>query len=202
MLKLLLGTKNKGKISELVRLFSHLDVEFVGLSDFESVIEPEETGTTFEENAELKASYYAKRTGRAALADDSGLEVACLGGRPGIFSARFAGKNASDGENIAKLLDELKTTGTANRVAKFRCAMSLANTNGKIIHTAVGSCSGHISVKPIGCNGFGYDPVFVPDGYGETFGELPNSVKTGLSHRSAAANKIADFLSSNYDLLT
>lgn len=192
-MKLLVATKNTGKIKEMKELLADLPVEIAGLENFENIIEPEETGATFAENAELKANYYALQTGLWALSDDSGLEVEALGGAPGVFSARYAGKNATDAERTAKLLEELAETGDQSRRARFVCVMALADETGAIKFTAEGICEGNIAFAPRGANGFGYDPVFVPDGYEQTFGELSSTVKRKISHRARAIEKIMRF---------
>lgn len=192
--KLLIATKNIGKIKELERLLNDFPVTLRNLQDFPDVAEPEETGSTFAENAALKARYYALQTGLSALADDSGLEVSALNNRPGVLSARYAGENASDTEKIEKLLSELKGIPDDARTARFVCAMALADEEGKIKHLTEGICSGKISFKPSGKNGFGYDPVFIPEGFHETFGELSNEIKQKISHRAHASKKIIAYL--------
>ena len=191
---LLVGTKNAGKVREIAELLADLAVNLRSLSEFENIIEPEETGATFAENAALKAAYYARKTGLAALADDSGLEVQALGGAPGVFSARYGGANSSNAQKISKLLGELKDVRTENRAARFVCVMSLANENGEIIFQSEGVCRGEIAFEPRGENGFGYDPVFIPEGFEKTFGELSGEIKSNLSHRAKAIDKIIRFL--------
>lgn len=191
--QVVIGTRNKGKIAELGDLLGGTGIRLVGLSDFENVPDVPEDGTSFGENAAKKASAYAVRTDNWAVADDSGLVVPALGGKPGIFSARFAGEGASDAENTAKLLKEMHDLEGVKRSACFVCEMAVADPSGVVILTAKGECCGTISHKPFGTNGFGYDPVFIPDGFSKTFGELPDDVKSKISHRSAAASKIADF---------
>ena len=187
-LKLLVATKNAGKVKELRELLANLSIETVDLNDFPSVVEPEETGATFIENAVLKANYYALQTGVWALADDSGLEVEALNGAPGVFSARYAGVGASDVERIEKLLSEIGIT--ESRRARFVCAMAVADENGAIKFTAQGVCDGKIAAEARGTGGFGYDPIFIPEGFYETFGELPNSIKQQISHRKRAISEI------------
>ncbi|QQS41122.1 MAG: RdgB/HAM1 family non-canonical purine NTP pyrophosphatase [Acidobacteriota bacterium] len=191
--RIVIGTRNEGKISELRGLLERSRVELLGLSSFEGIPEIPEDGATFGENAARKASAYAKLTGNWALADDSGLVVPALGGRPGVFSARFAGIGASDTENTAKLLEEMRDLEDDSRSACFVCEMAVAEPSGEVVFRSEGRCHGTIARKPIGIRGFGYDPVFVPEGFSETFGELSEEVKSRISHRSAAASKIADF---------
>jgi XTP/dITP diphosphohydrolase len=193
-MKLVVGTNNAGKIRELNELLTDLPVEIFGLSRFENVSDVEETGATFAENAILKANSYALQTGFWALSDDSGLEVEALGGAPGVFSARYAGENAGDTERIAKLLAELAAVSDEARRARFVCAMAIADEKGAVKFLAEGICEGRIARRPHGANGFGYDPIFVPDGYEQTFGELSSTVKGEISHRARAIKKIIRFL--------
>lgn len=198
--ELLIATRNAGKIRELEELLADLPVKLRSLNDFPGIIEPEETGATFAENAVLKASDYARQTGIWALADDSGLEVEALGGAPGILSARYAGVEASDAERIAKLLGELEKA--ENRAARFVCAMAIADKTGGTRFQAEGICGGEITDAARGTKGFGYDPVFVPEGFSETFGELSGEVKSQISHRARAVNKIIAYLRAFYALST
>jgi len=193
-MKLLVATNNAGKIRELTELLANLPVELYGLSHFEGFFEPEETGATFAENARLKANSYAQQTGFWALSDDSGLEVEALGGAPGVYSARYAGAQATDATRTVKLLDELAATDDAARRARFVCAMAIAAPDGQIKYLAEGICEGRIARNPRGSNGFGYDPIFVPEGFEQTFGELSSTVKRQISHRARAIEKIIRFL--------
>lgn len=193
-MKLVVGTNNAGKIKELNELLNDLPVKISGLGEFENIFDVEETGTTFEENAVLKANSYALQTGCWALSDDSGLEVEALGGAPGVYSARYAGENADNADRIAKLLRELEIAGSESRRARFVCVMALADETGEIKFLAEGICDGLIAAEPHGANGFGYDPVFIPDGYKQTFGELSSTVKREISHRARAIQKIIRFL--------
>jgi XTP/dITP diphosphohydrolase len=128
------------------------------------------------------------------LADDSGLEVMALGGRPGVLSARYAGPDASFEAKMARLLAELDETGNKDRTARFAAAIALADGTGRIIHTATAICPGHIASEPRGSSGFGYDPLFIPDGYEQTFAELPEEIKREISHRGRSFRKIIPFL--------
>lgn len=193
-MELLVATKNAGKVKELVGLLDGLPIRLRELNEFEDIPEPEETGATFSENAVLKARYYAARTGILALADDSGLEVAALGGAPGVFSARYGGAGASYPEKIDRLLREISHAKTENRRARFVCAMALADAAGGVKFLSEGVCGGKIAAQPRGANGFGYDPIFVPDGYSQTFGELSDEIKREVSHRGRAFAKIIRFL--------
>lgn len=193
-LELLIATKNVGKIRELENLLAGLPIILRNASEFEDVIEPEETGETFADNAILKARYYAEKTGLLALADDSGLEVEALNNAPGVFSARYAGENATNEERTAKLLNELEQTNDEKRLAKFICVMAISSEKGEIKFLTEGLCQGKISVNPTGTNGFGYDPIFIPDGFEHTFGEISSEIKQKISHRGRAMEKIIEFL--------
>lgn len=193
-MQILVGTKNAGKVGELRNLLADVPVELHSLDEFENVVEPEETGETFADNAVLKAVYYSEKTGLSAIADDSGLEVSALNGAPGVYSARYAGKDSSNAEKIAKLLEELENSESDDRSARFVCVIVLTNEKGEIIFQAEGVCDGKIADESRGENGFGYDPIFIPDGFDETFGELSSEVKSKLSHRGKAIAKIIRFL--------
>lgn len=190
--QILIATKNVGKVRELEKLLENSSFNLRSLNEFPDVADVEETGATFAENAVLKAREYSQKTNLWALADDSGLEVDVLGGVPGVFSARYAGENASDSEKIGKLLNELEEKD--NRSARFVCVMALANESGEIIHLAEGICDGEIALSVSGTNGFGYDPVFIPEGFGQTFGELSADIKHEISHRARAIREIIRFL--------
>lgn len=193
-MKLIVGTKNQGKIKELRELLADLPVEVFGLDEFAHLSEPEETGATFAENAALKALFYARETGFLALSDDSGLEVEALGGAPGVYSARYAGENATDAERTLKLLGEVAATNDTACRARFVCAVAVADPDGAVRFEAQGVCEGRLAQSVRGTNGFGYDPIFVPDGYEQTFGELSSVIKGKISHRARAIKKIIGFL--------
>lgn len=194
--QLLIATGNAGKIREMEELLADLPLILRGLKEFPDVAEVEETGATFEENAVLKAGGYALQTGLWTVADDSGLEVEALDGAPGVFSARYAGENASDAEKIAKLLGEMKNA--TGRRARFVCSVAVADEKGSIKFLADGECAGRIALTASGTKGFGYDPIFVPDGYRETFGELSGDIKRQISHRARAMKKIIQYLRAFY----
>jgi XTP/dITP diphosphohydrolase len=198
-MEILIATKNKGKIKELESLLENSLITLRSLTEFPDITEVEETGETFVENAVLKARSYALQTGLWALADDSGLEVEALGGKPGVLSARFAGEGekSTDEKNTAKLLDELAKSKNTERFARFFCAMAISDKNGDIKFLAEGICNGEIALSPSGTNGFGYDPVFIPEEFKQTFGELPDKIKQKISHRARALEKIIAFLSKN-----
>lgn len=192
--ELVIATRNEGKVRELQSLFGPLPIRLISLNEFAGIGDIPETGSTFMENARLKACGYAKATGQYSLADDSGLEVVALAGAPGVFSARYAGENSSFPEKIAALLDAVKGTGSKDMRARFTCSMALADSSGKILFGADGICAGTIVDKPRGRHGFGYDPIFVPEGHQETFGELSDEIKQEISHRARAAKKIIRYL--------
>lgn len=193
-ISVVLATRNKGKTRELREIFGASGIRLYGLDDFGEFPDVDETGSTFRENAELKARDAAIRTGRLSLADDSGLEVEALGNAPGVYSARYAGADAGYDVKIARLLAELAATNDVARRARFVCAMAVAEADGRIVHVVEGVCPGSITDAPRGGNGFGYDPVFVPDGFDQTFGELPDEVKQRISHRARAAELIIRYL--------
>lgn len=194
----LIGTKNLGKVKELETLLRNSPLRLRSLNDFPDAIEPEETGATFAENAALKARSYALQTGIWTLADDSGLEVEALNDAPGVYSARYAGENATDAERMEKLLKELDKMADENRKARFVCAMAISDKTGAIKFAAEGVCDGKIAFEAKGANGFGYDPIFVPDGFTETFGELSGGIKQQISHRARASVKIIQHLQAFY----
>lgn len=185
--ELLIATRNAGKVAEFRRLLTGLPLRLRGLDEFALDADAEETGETFAENAAIKADFYCRRTGIPTLADDSGLEVEALGGAPGVLSARYAGPGASDEQRVALLLKELDATGDAERRARFVCVIALADPSGGRTELFAGECAGRIIGEPRGAGGFGYDPVFVPEGHSETFGELPAEIKNRISHRARAA---------------
>lgn len=182
-MSLLIATRNAHKLQEIRALLP--GVTILGTDAYPDVPDPEEDGTTFEANAAIKALAWAKATGLTALADDSGLEVDALGGAPGIHSARYAGVHGDTAANNAKLLRELEGVEPAKRTARFVCALALAQPDGTV-KTLRGTCEGTILASGNGANGFGYDPLFVPQGYTESFGQLPDAVKAQLSHRAKA----------------
>lgn len=197
-IELLVATGNAGKVRELSDLLAGLPLRLRLLSEFEGVPEAEETGETFAENAALKALHYSSRTGLLTLSDDSGLAVDALGGAPGVYSARYAGARATYAERMAKLLAEVEAAGGADRRARFVCVIALADPAAGTLETFEGVCEGRIADAPRGAGGFGYDPVFVPDGHDQTFGELPDEVKRSVSHRARALAQAARRLRSRF----
>lgn len=160
-----------------------LEWEVQTLLDLPEIPDVEEDGATFQENAQKKAVEISLKTEAMVLADDSGLEVDILDGKPGVYSARYAGEPKDDRRNLEKLLDELKDI--EKRGAQFRCVLALAQ-KGEVLFTVEGICRGKIAFQAEGTNGFGYDPIFIPDGYDQTFGELSPDIKHSLSHRGKA----------------
>lgn len=202
--ELLIATRNRGKVQEIQETLAHLPVRLRYLEDFYNVSPVEETGLTYKDNAISKALEYSKQTGLCALADDSGLEVDVLGGRPGVYSARYGGNGASDNERIAKLLIELNQYPDQSRSATFISSMAIAGWNAdvagspsiepQVLAVTEGRCEGVIIPEPRGANGFGFDPVFVPAGYDNSFAELPSRVKAVISHRARALAAMRELL--------
>ena len=184
--KLLIATRNKGKMRELRRLLGGAAREIVSLDDLGIEGEIEETGATFEENAALKAEGYGALSGLPTLADDSGLEVDALGGAPGVRSARYGGADATDADRVALLLENLRKTGATDRSARFRCVIAIS-APGERTRLYSGVCEGVIAPEPRGRNGFGYDPIFEFPNLGMTMAELTDDRKNALSHRARAA---------------
>jgi len=193
VIELVVATRNRHKTREIQNI---LGPEFIvrDLADTE-VPEIRENGTSFEENAKLKALVASRQLPGLVIADDSGLEVNDLGGAPGIYSARYAGANATNSEKIDKLLRELVRVRVTDhgRRARFRCVVALAR-NGDLLGIFEGKIEGKISDTARGDSGFGYDPIFIPDGFEQTFGELPEEVKNTISHRAKAISGVAEKL--------
>ncbi len=191
---LVLGTTNAGKLRELAALLEPHAIACRSLTDEPNAVEVEETGSTFVENAALKAGQQARALGAWVLAEDSGLVVPALGGAPGIFSARFAGAGNADGRaderNNALLLERLARHQGADRAAHYACHAALADPSGTIVATSEGTCGGLIATAPQGEGGFGYDPLFVVPEYHRTFGDLSPQVKGVISHRGRAMRAI------------
>jgi XTP/dITP diphosphohydrolase len=190
-----IGTHNRKKGTELAELLSPLGFSVVTLDDVPDAIEVVEDGDTFAANARLKASQQAVHLGRWVLADDSGLEVDALGGAPGVYSARFAGPNATDEANNRTLLEKLADTPLEKRSGRYVCHVALADPSGAIRAESQDVCRGRIRFEPSGTNGFGYDPLFEVVEYHQTFGDLGPHVKQALSHRSRALRAIVPKLS-------
>lgn len=211
---LLLGTRNAGKVREIETILGDIPWRLRSLDEFANVGIAAENAPTYAENAIAKAQFYARETGLYALADDSGLEVESLNGAPGVFSARYAGEGASDADRRALLLSELRRVTTenprgvgagmhgveVNRRTRFVCVVALAAPDGSVPSTSEGICNGKIIFEERGTNGFGYDPLFVPDGFDQTFAELSDSIKNRISHRARAFLKTREFLLSRESL--
>lgn len=198
---LLIGTGNHGKVREFRELLGQDAFTWHDLSEFPNRTEVEETGHTFADNARLKASGYARQTGLWTLADDSGLEVDALGGKPGVFSARWAQINrtgAGDADNNATLLRQLDAVADADRTARFVCELALSDPQGNIILRARDTVEGRIAREPRGDNGFGYDPLFFIDSLGRTTAQLPADQKHAVSHRGKALRRLRKLMDGLY----
>ncbi len=193
MKELFVATGNRGKLKEFEALFAGVVGQLLSPADIPDVPVVIEDGATFHENAVKKARSAALATGKPVLADDSGLVVDALGGRPGVFSARFAGEGASDDDNNAKLLEEMVDLPAECRSAAFRCAIALCFPDG-ICRTFDGELRGIILDAPRGTGGFGYDPLFLVPEYGQTLAELPLEIKNRISHRGKALAKLMECL--------
>jgi XTP/dITP diphosphohydrolase len=192
-MKIVLASRNKRKVEEIKRMFSGFDIEFLTMNEFPDCPEVEEDGKTFRANAIKKAVNIAKNTGCPAIADDSGLEVFALGGEPGVLSARYAGVNSDDQNNVRKLLREMRNVKNSDRQARFSCCIALAFPDGRH-KTFSGSIRGMIGYRQKGAEGFGYDPVFYPHGHHRTFAEMKGDEKDALSHRGRALRKLHKYL--------
>ena len=190
---LVIATRNEGKLVEVRDQLADLPLRLLSLQDFPNITTIEESGSTFAENAKLKATGYSIQTSLLTLADDSGLEVEALRGAPGIVSARYAGENATDSDRVNRLLAELGMVGDSNRLARFVAAIAIADADGRVLNLSTGICKGSIALSPCGYAGFGYDPVFVPEGYDQSFAELGPS-KAKISHRARALKQTREFL--------
>ena len=193
MPRLLLATNNAGKVAEFRRLLDGCGWEIVAPAEVGLKLAVEETGQTYAENARIKAAAYAEAGGLVTLADDSGLEVDALGGRPGLLSARYAGANRTDRERLEKLLEELAEVPDKDRTARFRCVIAIVGEKEQV-ELVEGTVEGYIARAPRGDSGFGYDPVFVLADRGLTAAELPDIEKDALSHRGVATRKALPIL--------
>lgn len=197
MKEIIIATKNKGKVKEFAALFEKLDIKLKSLIDLdEPMLDIEETGTTFKENARLKAEGIAEILQVPVIADDSGLEIDALNGAPGVFSARYAGEPTDDVRNYEKVLKEMLDVPELERTARFVCVLAFA-IPGKETMYAKGTCEGKISFAPKGTNGFGYDPIFIPQGFKQTMAQLEQVVKNKISHRYHALEKLEKILRHN-----
>ncbi len=195
MKTLLIATRNTGKTREFRNLFADLPFRLADLNDFDIQIDVPETGSSFEENAQLKASAYCRMAAVLTLADDSGLEVDALGGDPGVLSARYGGPGMSDDDRVELLLSNMSGVPGWQRTARFRAVLALAAPpNGKILETTNGSVEGAICHEPLGQNGFGYDPIFWLPNRAMTMAQLTGEEKNAVSHRGKAAIAMSKFL--------
>ncbi len=201
-MEIVIASRNIGKIKEIRHFFSSdllpqniQKIKWLTFEDFPDFPDVVEGSESFIENAKLKSQIVAELTGKTVLADDSGLEVDVLGGKPGVTSARYAGPDAIDEENRNKLLSELKNISLIQkRTARFKCVMVLSGPGNNFINISEGVCEGKIGFTEIGANGFGYDSIFIPEGFKKTMAELDNFEKNEISHRGKALEELAKFL--------
>ena len=192
MTPLLVATTNRGKLREIKSLLAGVSHEIVTLDAWPDVAAPEETGTTFDDNARAKALYYAAQTGQLTMAEDSGLEIDALGGAPGVESSRFGGADTTYPEKFARIYDALRTGGAATSAARFVCALALARP-GAILFETRGTVEGRIAPEPKGHGGFGYDPIFFYPPFGRTLAEV-SARKSAVSHRGQAIRALRAYL--------
>jgi len=191
--RLIVATKNRGKLKEFAELLAHLPYDIVSMADAGIEDNIEENGTTFEENALIKAKSVWKATGDTVIADDSGLEVDYLNGAPGVYSARYAGEGATDDDKNRKLLRALEGVPADKRTARFVCAIAVIFPDGRNF-TVRGTCEGYIAAEPAGNNGFGYDPLLYVPEIGMTIAQMESSLKNNISHRGNAIRKMVEML--------
>jgi len=192
-MRLLIATTNTNKVREIRMLLEGVGLELVTLEAWPEVTAPEETGRTFEENARLKALYYAAATGELTVAEDSGLEIEALGGAPGVESARLGGVDAGYAEKFALLYERLRAKGRVESLARFVCALAMAR-DGHVVYETRGVVEGRIAPAPAGGGGFGYDPIFFYPPYGRTLAEATPAEKDAVSHRGQAFRRLRDYL--------
>ncbi len=196
-MEIVLATRNEKKIEEIKRVIGDMPVSILTIDAFPECPEVEEEGVTFQENAVRKATTVAQCTGKPSLADDSGLEVNTLSNAPGVLSSRYAGEGATDGKNIEKLLHEMRSIVDEERNARFVCCLALAFPDGRV-EIFSGQVEGRIGREPKGSHGFGYDPLFYPEGHNKTFAEMPADDKDTLSHRGKALRAFQKYLRRGY----
>lgn len=195
--RIIIASRNKGKINEFKKLFEKEGVTVLSLDDLDMTIpEIEETGATFHENAKIKAETVASIVNEPVIADDSGLVVDALNGRPGVYSARYAGEPTDDVKNYEKVLDELEAVEEKNRTARFVAVLALSRPGEETLFFE-GICEGKIAYEPKGEHGFGYDPIFIPDGYDVTMAQLTGDEKNKISHRFHALERLKKWLTKN-----
>ncbi|QHE62383.1 XTP/dITP diphosphatase [Rossellomorea vietnamensis] len=192
--RVIIATKNRGKAKEFQHMFAPYGYEVQTLLDLPHIEDVEETGVTFEENAILKAETVASELGALVIADDSGLAIDALEGRPGVYSARYAGEEKSDEANMAKVLEELESVEESDRTARFHCVLAIAGPDMET-KTVTGSGEGMILREKRGTNGFGYDPIFFVPSLGKTMAELTQDEKSQISHRGHALEKLGNMIS-------
>lgn len=195
MKELIVASRNKGKVGEIKGLLADLPFKVTSLLDYPRIPDISEDGKTYRSNALKKAREVALATGKMAMADDSGIEVKALGNAPGIHSSRFAGKGASEKARNKKLFAMLKDIPMHKRQARYRCVIALVDRHGKELGCVQGSCSGYVTTRSIGKNGFGFDPLFFLKRHHKTFGQLSASLKAKISHRARALKKFRVLLS-------
>jgi XTP/dITP diphosphohydrolase len=193
MREVLLATTNDGKLREIRRILRAAPVALKTLADFPGIEPPEETGSSFAENARQKALYYSRAAGVPTVAEDSGFEVDALNGEPGIYSARYLREDASYAERFADIFRRVRESGTSDLSARFVCALAAASGEDIVFETCA-AVEGTLAKAPAGSNGFGYDPVFFYPPYGKTFGEVSDDEKTAVSHRGQAMRAFRDYL--------
>lgn len=197
MERIIIASRNKGKINEFKKLFEKEGVTVISLDDLDMTIpEIEETGATFHENAKIKAETVASIVNEPVIADDSGLVVDALNGRPGVYSARYAGEPTDDVKNYEKVLDELEAVEEKNRTARFVAVLALSRPGEETLFFE-GTCEGKIAYEPKGEHGFGYDPIFIPDGYDVTMAQLTEDEKNKISHRFHALERLKEWLNNH-----
>lgn len=196
-MEIVLATRNEKKIEEIKRVIGDMPVSILTIDAFPECPEVEEEGVTFQENAVRKATTVAQCTGKPSLADDSGLEVNTLSNAPGVLSSRYAGEGATDRKNIEKLLHEMRSIVDEERNARFVCCLALAFPDGRV-EIFSGQVEGRIGREPKGSHGFGYDPLFYPEGHNKTFAEMPADDKDTLSHRGKALREFQKYLRGGY----
>jgi len=194
MKELIVASRNKGKVREIMELLTGLPYKVTSLMDYPHIPEIIEDGKTYRANALKKAREVALATGKMAMSDDSGIEVKALGNAPGIYSARFAGEGASEKARNKKLFKMLEGVPMHKRQARYRCVIALVNAKGQELGVVQGTCSGYVTTKDIGENGFGFDPLFLLKRYNKTFGQLPSALKAKISHRARALKKFRKLL--------
>ena len=195
MQELIVASRNKGKVGEIKALLADLPFKVTSLLDYPRIPEIIEDGKTYRANALKKAREVALATGKMSMSDDSGIEVKALDNAPGIFSARFAGEGASEKARNKKLFAMLKGVPMHKRQARYRCVIALVNARGIELGIVQGTCSGYVTTRDIGKNGFGFDPLFLLKRYNKTFGQLPPQLKAKISHRARALKKFRSLLS-------